>query len=322
MSDQPPTDPNSGSNAPNFSDPGPVTASSPAKKPAGGTGWKAWAVAGVVTAAVIGGGITLMQNGSKNGGATPVAAVAATATDGTSSQAQTSQQGRGAPGGRGTFGTITEIAGTTLTLDSQSLDGTSSTLTVKTDADTKFTETAEGTSADLAKGDHVVAIGEATSDGIAAQRITDSGDIANAIPRTGENGTPPGGQDEQPPADAGIPNRGLGNGSTPTVGTITDIGEGAITVTAEDGTITKVTISGETAISVTSEITIADLAKGDTVSAQGTVDGSTVTAVTVRKGGAGPGRQPGGFGRGGQDGRTRNGSDGASGSSTSTTQGA
>ena len=48
--------------------------------------------------------------------------------------------------------------------------------------------------------------------------------------------------------------------------------------------------TADTTISVTKAITLADLEVGDTVSAIGTTDGSTVTADTVQKGDLGFGR--------------------------------
>ncbi len=79
---------------------------------------------------------------------------------------------------RGVRGTIAAIDGTTLTLDSTDPSGDESTVTVETTDETAFRETVEGTLADIAVGDNIVAIGTASDAGISAANIIDIGDDA------------------------------------------------------------------------------------------------------------------------------------------------
>jgi hypothetical protein len=57
-----------------------------------------------------------------------------------------------------------------------------------------------------------------------------------------------------------------------------------ITVESADGSTVTVSTTADTTISVTKTITLGDLEVGDTVTAMGETDGSTVTADTVQKG--------------------------------------
>jgi hypothetical protein len=261
--------------------------------------WKSWLAAGVVTAAFAGGAIVAISiaGGSKDSPTTPAAA----ATDSGSAGSGATGNGPALVAQRGARGTITAIDGTTLTLDSSDPTGTSSTVTVETTDETAFRETVEGTLADLAVGDNIVAMGSATDGGITAANIVDTGDDAGTTDfRAG--GPPPDGAGDLTPrpftdgGPDGAPPDGerFGPGSSGfTAGTVKSVDGTTVTVETADGSTVVVSTTADTTISVTETIALADLEVGDTVSATGTIDGSTVTADTVQKGDLGFGR--GGF---------------------------
>lgn len=287
---QPPTGPPDG--------PGPED-STPAK-----ASWKQWAAAGAVAATIaIGGGLALNATSHKGGSAQAVATGAATTTPGSGTG-----QGPGTfRGGRGSSGTLTKVDGTVLTLESTDQSGAKTTITVKTTADTTFTESVEGSVSDLAKGDHVLVMGDTVDGVVAAQRVVDNGKLALRGP--GAGGQPPAGRPDgappadQPPSDGsavttpdgsippGTPPAGgsFGNPGSFTNGTITAIDGDTITVAAADGTSVKVSITNDTTVTVTKSLTLADLATGDTLSAMGTTAGDVVTATSVRRGDLGRG---------------------------------
>ena len=269
--------------------------------------WKQWAVAGAVAATIaIGGGLALNATSDKGGSAQAVATGAATSTPGSSTG-----QGSGTfRGGRGSAGTLTEVDGTVLTLESTDQSGAKTKITVKTTADTTFTESVEGTVSDLAKGDHVLVMGDTVDGVVSAQRVVDNGELALGGPGgPAAGGQPPaGGTDGGPPA-GGPPSDGsartMPDGSVPsgtppaggsfgrpgsfTNGTISAIDGDTITVATTDGTSVKVSISADTTFTVTKSLTLADLAPGDTLSAQGSTAGDVVTATSVRRGDLGRG---------------------------------
>ena len=259
------------------------------KKPA----WKSWVAAGVVTAAFAGGAVVAMSVAS-GGNDTPTSTQAAAATDAGSDGSGGTGTGPALVAQRGARGTITAIDGTTLTLDSTDPSGETSAVTVETNDETAFRETVEGTLADLAVGDNVVAMGTPTDSGITAANIVDNGDDAagtdfraggpppdaesDMTPRTFTDGGP-GGSGNAPDEDR----RGPGAGGF-TAGTVQSIDGTTITVETADGSTVTVSTTADTTISVTTTITLADLAVGDTVSAMGATEGSTVTADAVQKG--------------------------------------
>jgi hypothetical protein len=266
-----------------------VSATSP-----GGSRRSRWLIGAAVAAVVVAIGIGVLV--TRDDGGTPVAAGASAA-------------GQGGPGGfdgfgRGTGGTITAIDadGSTLELEASSGD----TVEVTATDDTTITETVEGSIDDLSEGDDIVVIGSATGDDgtIAADQV-----IAGAVgmPFGGDRPQPPQGGDAPPegygppegfdPGQGGGPDQGRGVGGF-TRGTITDIGDGKLSVkTADDETVT-VTLSSSTTVRVTHDLSFGDLAAGDeiTVTAEGdTGDDATVQAVAIRRGDAGLG-VPGGGG--------------------------
>ena len=85
-----------------------------------------------------------------------------------------------------------------------------------------------------------------------------------------------------------------------TAGTISSVDGSTIVVKTTDNKTVKVTTSSTTAVQVTSKISLADLAKGDTVTVIGQTANGTVTATTIRRGDGGFGGFGGFGGRGGR----------------------
>jgi len=267
---------------PPWAAPGTAAAMEPAEPAPKDPAWKSWLAVGVVTAAFAGGAILAISlaGGSKDSStSTPAAAAADPGTP--------SPQGPGGNGSgpalvtrRGVRGRIAAIDGTTLTLGSTD-PSDESTVTVESTDATAFRETVEGTLADIEVGDNIVAMGTASDAGISAANIIDIGDDAAGTDfRAGG-----------PPLHLDGDRRGPGAGGV-TAGTVESIDGTTITVESVDGSTVIVATTADTAITVTKAITFADLAVGDTVSALGTADGSTVIADTVQKGEFAFGRAP------------------------------
>jgi hypothetical protein len=266
--------------------------------------WRSWLVSGVVAALVAAGvGYFVTRGGDSD-------AVAAGATSDDGASAETSENGPG--GGFGAFGASGEIQavdGSTLTIEATNpQDGSTSTVVVSTSDDTTFTEMAEGDLGDVVVGDTVVAItGE---DGTTVTALIDNGDdVAGGFGPGPGGGTPPsfpGGTPPSLPEDGdgqGPPGPRQGGAGNFAAGTVTAIDGDRVTIEAQDGTSTTVTVPQDATVSVTRTISLADLAVGASISAtpadsNDTADDGSIAAGSVRKGDAGFGGfgGPGGFG--------------------------
>ena len=217
---------------------------------------------------------------------------------------QTPGAGNGGPTGSlqrrpGTFGTISSISGSTLTV--KGADGTIT--NVNTTSATTVTKSATGSLSDVKVGDHVNVNGTGTSTEIAAQRVTDSG---NTAPTNGPAGGGPGGGggfgNGGPP-----PNGGNGSGTNTFAGasgTVKSISGSTITLETSTGTTVTATTSASTTVSITTQSTVSALAVGDQVAVVGTAGNNAVTATSIREGSiaggfrGGPGGGNGGPGTG------------------------
>ena len=292
---QPPAEPPTGPTS------APMPEPTPPKK-----AWRSWVAAGAAAAVVAAGAAIVIGRSSSDSSGNTAAAAAQTPAGG-----GYSGPGGGFPGGRGTQGTIASIDGTTLSLTATSQDGTTSTMKVTTTGDTTYTETVTGQVSDIAVGDNVVVIGTTSGSGVAATAITDRGTLqaggfGGGFPGGGygpPNGAPPQGANGAPNGSfpgGSVPAGGNGgpggpNGGGFTAGQVASVDGSTITVTAQDGSAVKVTTTSSTTVSVTKQISLSDLAVGDTVRVNGTVDGTTVAATSIQKGDL----TGGFFGRGG-----------------------
>jgi hypothetical protein len=209
-------------------------------------------------------------------------------------------------GGRqpGVSGTITAVDGSTFTV-STSEDGT---VEVSTTDETTFSETLEGSSDDLAVGDHVSVVGGSEGDGstVTAGQVIDAGDNEDLLGgggafgggggggQFGGGGDPPEGFD---PDDLpqGAPGGGGPGAGGFTTGTIASTDGDSFTVTTDDGETVTVTLSSDSTVLLVRELSVDDLAVDDEVTVVGEAADDAVTATSVRRGDAGFGFG-GGFG--------------------------
>lgn len=290
--------------------------------------WLSWAIAAAVVAALAGAAVFLVGRSGDDGGADAVA------TAGTNPAAAAAGSGSGGvPGagfGPGARGTITAIDGATITVESNSPDGSSGTTTVATTDETAITESVDASLDDFEVGDSVVVFGDTADDGTVAASTVSEGDGGGFGGPQAGGGLPDGFQPPadgqvpdgfQPPADGELPDGfqppadgelpegfqppqgGAGPGvpgAAPTSGEITAISDDSLTVESDDGSSVTVSIDDDTTFTVTEDRSIGDLAEGDTVVVVGEAgDDDVVTATSIRVGdglgfgAGGPGGPPG-----------------------------
>lgn len=275
--------------------------------------WRSWAIAAAVVAVLAGAAIFLLGGPANGGGTDPV--VAAGTDPATSLPA--GGDGGGAGFGPGARGTITGIDGGTITVESNSPDGSSGTTTVETTNETAITESVDGSLDDFEVGDTIAAFGGTNDDGtMVASTVSESdgadigrplagGDLPDGFQPPADGELPDG---FQPPADGQLPDGfqppqgggGPGAQGAPTSGEITAIGDDSLTIESDDGSSVTVSINDDTTFTVTEDRSLDDLAEGDTVVVVGEAgDDDVVTATSVRVGddlgfgSGGPGGAPG-----------------------------
>lgn len=79
-----------------------------------------------------------------------------------------------------------------------------------------------------------------------------------------------------------MPGGGGGFGGQTTAGTVTEVGDGTVTIETEDGTTYTVSVGDDTAVTAESDASLEDLAAGDTIEVTGTTgDDNTIAADSV-----------------------------------------
>ena len=219
--------------------------------------------------------------------------------------------------GRGTFGTISSIDGSTLTISGS--DGTST--KVATDDSTVVSTSVNLALSDVAVGDQITVMGTVSGTDVAAERIVDNGtEAATGFPGGAggqvPSGAPPGGFDGQtPPTDqsgnpvtppggapTGAPQGATGRAGRGVRGAVTSVDGSVITVTSQDGTVYQVTASSTTTVTRSQAGALSDLTVGDQVSVFGqTGADGTVTATRISEGSGFGGPQGQGGPGGAQD---------------------
>ena len=269
---------------------------SPEGKPA--AGWKGWVAAGAACGVVVVGGIYVTRDDDP------------AAVDTTAPQGQVDSFG--GPG-RGAFGEVTDIDGSTITLTSSipGDDGEESEVTVETDDDTTFTDVVDGEVGDLAVGDSIVVSGEVAEGAVTAESVTEQGDDElgsgpmrsgdapvlqeGEVPDDGSIRVFPGGQ---APSGGMAPADGMEVLNRITMGEITAIDGDRFTVETPFDEEIVVTVDADTEVRVTEEISIDDLEEGDEIRVVGDREDDVVSADSVRRGDApmvfgGPATGPG-----------------------------
>ena len=186
-------------------------------------------------------------------------------------------------GGPGVSGEVTAVDGSTLTTDQVAQDGTITEMNVETTDATTVTEVVTGSLDDLSVGDEIVVNGG--SDGDVATSIAEAGE-GGMVFRGGPGGLPPDGQlpdGVEPPTDGQFPDGGqppVGSGGpgapggpgdlggAMTFGTITEIGDGSLTIENADGESVVITTDDSTEVRMSEDRAVGDIEVGDTIRAR------------------------------------------------------
>lgn len=192
---------------------------------------------------------------------------------------------------RPTAGKITAIDGSSFTVKTTNLDGSTSDVTVNTSQDTTYREQVDGKLSDLKVGDSVMATGTTTDGVFTATRINEADVLrlggAPPVLNGGEMSAPPEGVIA--PAPQGRQFFSAGADGSLVGGEIKSIEGDTLVVSGFDGSDTTIKTTATTTFRVTKTIARQDLKVGDTVRVQGDTAGDTVTADNVTKGsGDGP----------------------------------
>jgi len=260
---------------------------------------RTWLLAGAVTAIVaLGIGFMMTRSSGTSNAAT------------TSSNADPNAAANGAPfagGARpGARGEVTKLDGADITVQMTDQSGATSTVLVRTSADTAYTKSVSGSLSDLKVGDNIVVNGDSSNGPIVATSINDTGDSTfgrganrnGGQPPSGFSGAPPNGFSGAPPNGGSFPTPPAGGQGQPggfTIGQITDIQGSTITVSGFTGDTVTVTTNGSTTFTVMKSASLADIKVGDTITATGDSSDGVVTATSVRIGDTGFGPGGGGF---------------------------
>jgi hypothetical protein len=258
-------------------------------------------LAGAVTA-IVAGGVGFMMSRSSG---TSNAATSASA-DANAAENATPFGGGARPGARGE---VTKLDGSEITVETTDQSGSTSTVVVRTSADTTYTTSVSGALGDLKVGDNIVVNGDSSNGPIVATSINDTGDATfgrganrnGGQPPSGFSGGPPNGFSGAPPNGGSFPTPPSGGQGQPggfTIGQITDIQGSTITVSGFSGDTVTVTTNGSTTFTVMKSASFTDIKVGDTITATGDSSDGVVTATAIRIGdtGSGPGGLPGGRG--------------------------
>lgn len=280
--------------------------SDPSRRPA----WLSWVVASVATAAVILGGLLFLSRGDED----PQSAVAGSGDDvaGGVEQPQAGSADPGAGFGSRTSGEVTAVDGDTLTVEAVDPDGSARTTTVVASSETVITETMEGTLADLAVGDDVVAMAEETDDGMALRSITEGESLRSGSEPPQGGGAPPQGMEPpgggsapaegmEPPAGMEAPTEGESpspQGGAVVAGEIVAVDATSVTIRTSDDESVVLSATEDSTVRLTETRSVSDIAVGDTITAMGSTDGDTVRATEIvigdqTFGPGGPGGPPG-----------------------------
>ena len=189
-------------------------------------------------------------------------------------------------GQRGMFGTVASVTGTTFTMTVKARperDEKSKT-PVAVPADTTYTVDAtnasiikankKGSLSDIVVGDTVVVMGKTSGATITATRVMDG------LPKMGE------GKKDQRPDDTKP--TFVGNGMPVVAGKITAITGNSVTLTNRENVTYTVDVTNAKVEQKGVATTVSALAVGDMAIAQGTVNGTTVTATSIIDQGVAP----------------------------------
>lgn len=170
--------------------------------------------------------------------------------------------------GNGVFGTVTAISGDTITVQSKGFEksdsstGTTTTYTVNASGATVTKANVASSVSAIAIGDTVMVQGTVSGTSVTATKISDG--VMMKVP--GSNG------------GATIP---TGNGQPVIGGTVTAVSGDIVTITNKSNTSYTIDVTNATITKNGTTSSVSSVAVGDNVLAQGTVNGTSVTAVSL-----------------------------------------
>ncbi|MDR3519518.1 MAG: hypothetical protein P4L63_01350 [Candidatus Pacebacteria bacterium] len=180
------------------------------------------------------------------------------------------------------FGTVSAINGSIITITSthgMRPNTTGSTTTSATPTTTTYTvdatnatitkSNAAGTISSIVVGDTIMAQGTLTGTNLVATTIRDG--VMARTPGASNNGQP--GQNQTSPI--------TGNGQPVVAGAVTSLSGNTLTITNKSNVTYTVDVTNAKIIQGQTTITISNIAVGDNVVVQGTVNGNSVTASSV-----------------------------------------
>ncbi|HTP57197.1 MAG TPA: DUF5666 domain-containing protein [Candidatus Paceibacterota bacterium] len=211
------------------------------------------------TVSAIAVGDTVMVQGTVNG----TSVTATTIRDGV-------MMGRGPGQNRGVVGTVASVNGTTLTVTGRApKNGTATTYTVDASGATVTKNGASSTVSAIAVGDTVMVQGTVNGTSVTATTIRDG------MPAKKPQGTP------NPVIQ--------GNGEPVVAGSVTAISGSTLTIANKSNITYTIDASGATVVVKGASSSVSNVAVGDDVIVQGTVNGTSVVASSViDQGGAAP----------------------------------
>lgn len=190
-------------------------------------------------------------------------------------------------GGRGIMGQVTAESGTSLTVVSRGFGPNAATTTYAVDASNATVDKAGATIAlsDVAMGDSVMIEGSISGTNVAATKIHDGlppRDMGSRGWDKDNASSTPRGMGMMPPAIQG-------NGQPLVGGTVSAVSGSTITITNNNGGSTySIDASSAKITKAGAAIALTQVAVGDAVLAQGTVNGTNIVATTVIDQGARP----------------------------------
>jgi len=169
----------------------------------------------------------------------------------------------------GIYGTVTAVSGNTVTVQSKtftkgSTTSTMTTYTVDASVATIVKNKAASVVSAIAVGDTIMVQGTLTGTSIVAKTIIDGIVIKN-----------------QPEIDKNSTTLPIGNGQPIVVGTVTAINGSTVTITNKSNVSYTINVAGATVTKNGDTSTVSNVTVGDTVLAQGTINGTSVTAVSL-----------------------------------------
>lgn len=166
-------------------------------------------------------------------------------------------------------GSVTAVSGTTLTLTVPSRNGDTKTFTIDANGATVLTKSGTGSLSDVSVGTRISVKGEVDGSNVDAETI-------HVMPAAPTKPAKP----ERPEAKP-LPAAYEGDGSPIVIGKVTAVVGSTLTLDNKSSSNYTVNAAGADFAKGGKAQTLADIAVGDTVMVQGTVNGSNVTASSI-----------------------------------------